>query len=1835
MYRGHPISDPRLLEEATRRVNVGKKVDEYTPEFARNLAKNARLGPYLSPRALLGATQSGATPEAIELMNTGARELAQQNDPVKQGDSFWKGFLNTVGNAILNMGRTIDNISNPPPTPDERLKTGTEEAEGLLREFQRPYGVVKTVGQVAFAGAESGGSFINNYVFERRKDGSAPTAGEVLSRLGRLASLMVVPAAPSVYYQNRNDMNRAFEYTELGLLTSNWKDRGSGFFLPMDLQMEQFMSAFGLDAEGQPLPDYRGRAILGDFQSQVPGMMQQGQPVMTTQPATLGGYLWSAGWTGKRTPDGSIVETRGMNIDSGVGSFLSGATDAVVELSTDITMPVGKTIGVGAKTVKGARAISAFSEAAQEAISAGRVLGIPGTEGLKRAYVAGQFIDDIPLTTQSWTEINTLRSQFQDELAQWNARVTNGSVSAAQRDAWVTMRQSILTDAETRVWDADRLSEMIRTDERWDFMFGLIDQAKTRYANVDELAFIIRNKIFKNKISLEDAFDLAQANGKAGYREIFLEAADEIRRGQKLLPDKLSQLGATKLRRAKDALGMPFERIVKVPPVAGLAAQAGQAAARGATQQYSGQQLLTRMRNLFQLAPNDDIVVDGSVGQRMAAVDSFTSWINNLFPDDQNYVIQKIARIQKHLTEQFTDIDVVDATGNLVTKSVRAPQTRAGVRAVEEEMYDILAEYMRRNGIGKKDIQDVISRMKDEHARLRTWNMDEIGDQTDYGMLTRLRDYGLIDLDEIARDMQARTGQYVDPEDLQTISAATIQEFYNHTLVLPDWRAIKAIGSNSLTRTRDPITGELRLAPQIVDKIITTWKQTTLANLGYLARNLLDGQAALWMGDTGTASMFHKPFQFLKIVRDKAGVEDALNKPMTKEGIDNLVSRLERELSPAERNLTSISRADSWGTYKERMSATEHLVRTGDVTSVSKLDETRYPEALVQAARKIHSDPLEQLMAKVDGLPFDQKKQILMQWLVSTPEGELFQSQMLAAYQQQGVRVGLPRNMVSGLGKLTKVDFQSQTDRLAFWESLIETQIRGRVETMAQVPELRLMMVHNVVPQLSSSGRVKILNRSVGNGAAFIQTVRDIPAGLSSTMDNVSGAIYREPSSEVDYFINGVKKSPSGYEVELIELVMYNIDDTRTAPISAWSGRNGKATIEAIRVTEALGKDPSLINALPQNLPHFVEVDDANIIARKWRNLVDRIFIGTFQGAELTFEKLPAFRQFKWKEYANHYGKMSKEALLQMERNVVLGAKRLGMSPDDYMGGATRKLGRKESPYAALRQAVKDAPADKAGVTLEQVDQYAASVAEYNMRQLFYDMPKKLNFETWQGIDTLFAFLAAQRSIMQRFARLMIKNPDKPYRIGRAFNGATELDLPGDTDVGLVYRDPLTMQWKFRHPLGFAARSGLQAAGVETEGITPFVGSPIKGFSIGLTGLPGVGPVGGAVLGKLMEVVANLTDSEDKVDAFRDVFLPYEILNKDKSTLERLTPGWAVKAKDVINSIATPKKAALIQREQLDAMAALYATGKYDTSTKRGVEQLEDDSLRAAQVMVLFSVASQFLGPVAGTPDYIIETKKGDVFANAALAYYQQLKEEDFETATPRFIQTIGEDFLLYLSGKTTTVRSAKGFMLTQKYVNWARKNDFDLDYYTSGIGYYFGPADEDEFSFNARAYLMDKSLTRYKTPTEFRQSAEYAIASARYRRFRNTMPTYLNKEEQQQLAAYRAELNKQYPTYTGPSFDVNQFQVTLNDIYKIFKDEAFVDTPAIEPLKTYMRARSNLLAINGKTTFRSKAMTQARQELDAIAQRLALESPEFARMYDRVLASETDPAGIDPEIND
>jgi hypothetical protein len=1614
--------------------------------------------------------------------------------------------------------------------------------------------------------------------------------------------------------------------------------------LPIDLQTEQMMNVMGIDAQtGEPLPDYRGRTTFGEFTAQVP--LPGGQFMEIPQPATLGGYAANLGWTAKRLPNGSIVEGKGLNLDSGLGSFHSGLIDAFGELATDPTL-LAQIVAKQAKVL-------GLSVAAYNKLSPAARGALEGETFIQRFLKAGATIDDIPLTSRSWAEVEQLRVTFADEVGRLDQAVSDGRLSAAERDSLFAMKSDVLANSETQVWDADRLSEMIRTDKRWQFVFGLIDDAKSKAAgDADTAAFLIRNKVFKNRISLEDAKALALANGQEGYRQVFLEAANGLKRGEKTLPDTIQELTvsttgigqiapntAQRLQRAKAGVGQYYERMVMSPPVAGLSATKGgqfvgevagavktSPLAKGITDTYA------RIRNLFSLAPEAAIVVDGSVGQRMASVDSAVSFAKGLFPlpEDEQIVVDFAARVQKHMSENMMDVERINPLGDIETVAVRASQTRAGVRAVEEEIYGMIETFLVRDGHPPSKVKYLMGTLRKARQKVQTWTIDDAGFATDYGALQRMGDYGLADLKEVAREMSETFGVNIPEDQLRIIGAATAQDLYNHVLVLPDIKQVKAMSQNPFFRKliRDA-DGEKRFAVQLVDALNLAWKQTTLANIGYLSRNLLDGQTALWAGDTGIYTMFHKPYRFWRIIRNKAGVEDILNNPMTTDQIRALSQRMVDELTPSEKQLLSIGRVESWGTYKEKTGALQRMIETGDIVRVTKQNQAQYPTAVVQAVRKIHADPMERILAQVAGIsdPIE-RKSILMEWLLSTDEGQFVQTQILDAYKTQGVRIGLPNKIVAGLEKVQKLDLETKTDRLAFWDSLIDTMISGRVDRMAEVPELRAMMSHNVVPKLDESGRAIIESYSLPSTTKFYEKATAIPANRAKAMENITGALWTDSAGK-QFYVVSAQKTTSGWDVKLLEL-----DELAG---SAWIGRQGEVSNEALMVSEKLFARPELVDNLPETLPFFVERDLSRPerLARRWQNGIDKIFIGGFGTVETVFEKLPPYRQFKWQEYANNYGSLSAAELRRAERNVVLGAKRFGMSVDDYMGGATR--GAKatgQGPFAALQAARKKAVEEgrTAGYTLEQLDAYASSVANYKMRQFLYDAPKKFNIETVDGLEWFFTFIAAQRSIMQRFVRLAIANPDKPYRIARAFNGSQDLNLPGDYENGMTYWDPVTNQWKFRHPLGFLARSAAQAAGVDLEQMTPYIGSPIKGFSVGFTGLPNVAPLGAVALNFVLDTVSGMTDADQQVDAFRRTFMPFELLNKDKSTLDRLTPAVIYKAIQLFESIAMNKKTALIDKEIGDAARALFTTGNYDLNDRASRERFDRDSQLLAQTMAGFSIASQFFGPAAGTPEYTVNIKGVDMNAAALSEERQRLLDLDYETGNMKFYSQYGEQVLLYMVGKTTSVKNAKGFMMTEKYVDWVKQNEFDLANYDTGVGYYFGPADEDEFSFGSRAYLFDKQLTRYRGALELMDAAKYSIASMKYRIYRNTFKTYLTEDDQAGLKSYREKLKQQYG-YTGPQFNPNELPDILDDIDKIIREGGFKDSPIIDPLRKYMFFRKSLLEANGRSTFRSKAMTGARQELDAEAERLiALGNPEFQRLYDRVLSQETDPAGMDEE---
>jgi len=112
--------------------------------------------------------------------------------------------------------------------------------------------------------------------------------------------------------------------------------------------------------------------------------------------------------------------------------------------------------------------------------------------------------------------------------------------------------------------------------------------------------------------------------------------------------------------------------------------------------------------------------------------------------------------------------------------------------------------------------------------------------------------------------------------------------------------------------------------------------------------------------------------------------------------------------------------------------------------------------------------------------------------------------------------------------------------------------------------------------------------------------------------------------------------------------------------------------------------------------------------------------------------------------------------------------------------------------------------------------------------------------------------------------------------------------------------------------------------------------------------------------------------------------------------------------------------------------------------------------------------------------------------------------------------------------------------------------------------------------------------------------------------------------------------LSSQYRGYVAPSYDVAQFGNTVKDLQDIVQSGQFDASPLTQYVAAYLKHRDELLAVLGQagfSSFRSKAATPARQALDKYGEELARLNPEFARLYDRVLSAETDPAGTDPEI--
>jgi hypothetical protein len=546
----------------------------------------------------------------------------------------------------------------------------------------------------------------------------------------------------------------------------------------------------------------------------------------------------------------------------------------------------------------------------------------------------------------------------------------------------------------------------------------------------------------------------------------------------------------------------------------------------------------------------------------------------------------------------------------------------------------------------------------------------------------------------------------------------------------------------------------------------------------------------------------------------------------------------------------------------------------------------------------------------------------------------------------------------------------------------------------------------------------------------------------------------------------------------------------------------------------------------------------------------------------------------------------------------------------------------KPARYVGNKETLKklaDVAADstsKATGTIDQLDGYAKAVALNQTKDLLYDASRKSNLEDMLRI--IVPFGGAWREVLTTYATKMIEDPTRIRKAQLIFDGGRKYDSSitgGQEGQGFFYKDPVTGEYSFNFP----------ASGWISElltGVNAPMQAPVKRLSIGLGVLPSIGPVAQIAYSKL----APDTPSFDWVTS---ILLPY-----GRKESVGFVPMWAKRMGEAWNANTTNLQS-VYGNTYVDVLRALSTSGEYDLSDPNEKEQLFADARSKARVITGLRALGQFFGPTSPSPEFQIETASGDIYATQLVKEFQKLQDPNsigadgiagnYDTSVERFLKIYGNDAILYLSNKTESV--AGGLEATEQFGDWERSNGKLFSQYADVAG--FMAPGGDDFSFEVWSRQLASGKRRRLTDREIVDAAQYKAASAQYRSLRDQLPANPSENQRTWLRSWRVELNKQYPGFpVVAQFNPGEFPAKIAQMKNMVNEESLADNDVAQALKQYLDARDSALAnasAAGYSSLDSIAAAPLRDWLASIGVALKEETPEFARIYERLLSYEVE----------
>ena len=1030
--------------------------------------------------------------------------------------------------------------------------------------------------------------------------------------------------------------------------------------------------------------------------------------------------------------------------------------------------------------------------------------------------------------------------------------------------------------------------------------------------------------------------------------------------------------------------------------------------------------------------------------------------------------------------------------------------------------------------------------------------------------------------DEITKELGKMRGKNLTPE--QVLRRSQLNDELDDIVKLEERRVF---------------TGEANIAVELLDTLQNAiWKPLQLATIGYVVRNAIDAQVRMAIG--GGGGILRHPGEYISLLIGETKEANRLLNVAKKAGFGTKEKSIFGEgltaaqgwenLRKDHAELLQLSmRKQGLGTH----SAARHMRATNSWRPVTRGDSLRlHTDGIIQQGGLAYADDLQRLAAK--GITFGWSEDQIINEIANAIEKSDEIMREVAGIFRRGVEY---KDRLGREAFAPPVDIRSLgKDEMREWlkEHAYATPFGNVLKNTGNLQEIAFMYGFDRVGKFD-----KITTRLIDD-VEPVNIGEEITQGsfvrLGPDQDGVVLGLRENEATIVPVMKGGVFNTPARNQ-ETVKQARKLIRNSELYDEATGRGLPVAVAREMMftGMKSGVGDDRKMFTRLQDGMDSLTDKVFGELYAQKWVK---------------TTERSPVFRKFYYEEISNQIGRLAPEEARNLAASLAKKAKQAGF--DDigkYIGDA-----------ATGNKIMSIAKSGKGGnATAKELDDYARLVALTKTKGLLYDASQKNNFEDISRI--IFPFIGAWREILGRYMSFMLEDPSVASRFGRISYGLTQADPDGD-GRGFWYRDPQTNELYFKFPaiMGFGA--GLQLSGVDA-----FFEAPVSQLSQGMSWIPGLGPLAQVPASFLLR---NTPDTNKIVQ----VLLPYgktELSIKGIGGEINPVPAVVSGFGDVLSSTFTNREdqvGTTFANTYIDVLRAKSASGEYNLSDPKDIERLKKDSKGAAQIISIMRVGQRFLGPTAPTVGYKVKKGDVDVYVDEMIKELQKMQEQNYDTAVQRFLNVYGKEMELYVGSKTKTV--VKGLEGSREFGEWELANPDIFNEFPDEAAYFANAGSDFNFDVYQRQLKQGKRVKL--TDDELIQTAQNRVGSAKYRAARKLFGAFPNEQQRGILDMYRAQLNEEHPGFPRfAEFKVGEYENTIFNLKKMVVDPRLVDNPLSPVLKKYLTARDAGIAGSGGKSLNSKKATPYRSYLYYYGNQLADSSPEFARIWQRVLAQEVE----------